>query len=315
MYNEAIKTEFFEAEKGINDFKKARGWLFDTIEPYEREIGKDIAEMTTLEAIAALEHSGLEEISTVRQAISAMRDYTEWCNQKGYYKVAVNGFAEINIDDIDFSDTFKKILIKDDAALIDDLRTVGQFDSGHIDVLVFLFSWLGLFRDEMIALRDKDVDLDHRIIYGADGQPIATGFSDSVTDILLRYRKCQESTRQNGLRVIKVFKDNSVDSFFKRMCSENSKKFGTEYKVKQLEVESSRLAKRFEEAGRNPRRLTMANTWRSGCLYRLWQMEQETGLDMGNLKRRDYIEKAFRKKKNYTNTARMYRWYKKVFWE
>lgn len=315
MYNEKIKQQFIVSSDNTFSINRARKWIFDAVGKYEATIEKDGAEMTPQEAIETVENSGLEEMGSVRQVLTTMRDYTNWCEKNSVFSSIPHGFEQINVDDIDFSRTFREVLYKDSTALIADLHTVGDFDSGAADVLVFIFSWLGLFRDEMVEIRDDDVDLEKRVIYGVDGQILSSGFSDEIVDVLERYRKCQIATRQNGPRIIQVRKDNSVNSFLKKMVSENSKKFGEEYTVRQLEMSASRLAKRFAESGGNPRRLTIANTWRSGSLYRLWQMEQETGLDMGNLKRREYIEKAFRKKKNYTNTARMYRWYKKVFWE
>lgn len=313
MYNEATKWNYINAQG--ETFLKARKWVFEAIGRYENEIDRDACTMDHKEAIAALEYSRLEEMSSVRQAIATLNDYSNWCMKTGVVESSPNGFSKINVDDIDFTTTFKEVLYKDDTALIEDLEKVASFSTGTPDVLVFLFSWLGLFRTEMIALRDKDVDLERRVIYNPEGVILASDFSDRVTDSLSKYRNCQVSTRMNGNTIYKVFKDNSVDSFFKRMCSEKSKKFGIEYTIRQLESSASHLAKRFVDSGGNQNRLTIANTWRSGGLYRLWRIEQETGLDMGNTKRRDYIEKAFRKKKNYTNTARMYRWYKKVFWE
>lgn len=313
VYNEAIKWEYINTQG--ETFLKARKWVFEAVGRYESKVDKDACIMDPQDAISAMEYSGLEEVSSVRQAIATLSDYTNWCIENGVTESSPRGFSQINVDDIDFSNTFKDVLYKDDLTLIKDLESVASFSTGTPDVLVFLFSWLGLFRPEMIALRDKDVDLEGRVIIGQDGAVLASDFSDKVVDALSKYRKCQVSTRMNGNTIYKVVKDNSVDSFFRRMCSENSKKFGIEYTVRQLESSASHLAKRFVDSGGNQNRLTIANVWRSGCLYRLWRAEQETGLDMGNTKRRDYIEKAFRKKKNYTNTARMYRWYKKVFWE
>lgn len=315
MYNEEIKQRFVESADNTFTLNRGRKWVFDAVSKHEEAIGKDAAEMNPSEAIKAIECSGIEELASARQIITTMKTYTEWCARNQIFESIPYGFLQINVDDIDFSQTFREVLYKDDEALITDLRSVGDFDSGYIDVLVFVFSWLGLDRKEMVALRDKDVDLEKRVISNPDGLVLASGFSDSITDVLERYRKCQVSTRLRRTTLFEVRKDNSVDSFFKKMCSVNSKRFGQEYKVKHLENESSRLAKRFAEAGGNPNRLTINNVYRSGCLYRLWQMEQETGLDMGNMKRREYIDRAFRNRKNYTNAARMYRWYKKVFWE
>ena len=315
MYNEAIKQQFVDSEDNTFTAARARKWIFDAVGIYENKIAKDCAEMGPHEAIATIENSGLEEIASVRQVLTTMRDYANWCEKNHIFDTVPHGFEQINVDDIDFSQTFREVLYKDSSALIADLNTVGDFNSGSVDVMVFILSWLGLFRNEMEILRDEDVDLENRVIYGTDSQVLAGNLSDEIIDVLNRYRKCQVAIRRSGPRPIQVRKDNSIDNFLKKMLSNNSKKFGTPFTTRQLEMSASRLAKRFEEVGKNPRRLTMANVWRSGSLYRLWQMEQETGLDMGNLKRRDYIEKAFRKKKNYTNTARMYRWYKKVFWE
>lgn len=308
MYNEDIKRRFLE-EYSVY---KNKVWVFDAFEvSYEAIIEKDLAELDRTQALEAMESLNIEEISSARNIITLVRNYADWCKKEHVFVDIPGGFSQITVDDIDFGKVLGKILFKDDIDLIESIKEVRTLDDGYSDVAILALSWIGLTREEISALRDNDVDLEDRIIYGKSGEIIAIGFSDLICDVLQRYVKCLVSSREKGLTEMEVIKDLSVDSFLKKMCPRGSKKFGTEYSNVQIASQVNKLAVKYEELG-HPRRHTITNVWRSGCFHKLWEIEQ-TGVDVSARENRPVVEQVFRNKKNYYNALRMYGWYKQAF--
>lgn len=311
MYNEDIKRRFLE-EYQHQKLDRRSEWIFSKLgDTYEKTHGKDLAEMSFNEAKAAIESTGIEENATIRTAISVVKSYTEWCEKNEIFPCIPGGFKKLSAKDIDLSESLKEVLFKDDIDLIESIKEVRTLDDGYSDVAILALSWIGLTREEISALRDNDVDLESRIVYGKSGEIIAMGFSDLICDVLQRYVKCRVSSRGNGLTEMEVIKDLSVNSFLKKMCPRGSKKFGTEYSNVQIASQVNKLAVKYEELG-HPRRHTITNVWRSGCFHKLWEIEQ-TGVDVSARENRPVVEQVFRNKKNYYNALRMYGWYKQAF--
>ena len=109
-----------------------------------------------------------------------------------------------------------------------------------------------------------------------------------------------------------VRKDNSVNSFLKKMLPENSKKFGKEFTKVQIDAHVNSLATKYEQLG-HPRRHSISNVWRSGRLRQLYIIEQQNGIDVTAKENKELLRDVFRNKKNYYDAIRMYKWYKKAF--
>ena len=312
MYNEDIKRRFLNEKSKHLKKGSNKTWIFESLDSnYESVHKKDVAELDKAEAIDAIESLNVEEIGSARALISFVREYVDWCKKEHVFTNIPGGFSLITVDDIDFGKVLGKILFKDDIDLIESIKEVRTLDDGYSDVAILALSWIGLTREEISALRDNDVDLESRIVYGKSGEIIAMGFSDLICDVLQRYVKCRVSSRGNGLTEMEVIKDLSVDSFLKKMCPRGSKKFGTEYSNVQIASQVNKLAVKYEELG-HPRRHTITNVWRSGCFHKLWEIEQ-TGVDVSARENRPVVEQVFRNKKNYYNALRMYGWYKQAF--
>lgn len=312
MYNEEIKQRFFKENPELTVKKSSRGWLFDALAKSESECGKDIAQMNLEETKRAISSIGIEEISSMRGYISFLRRYVKWCEDCHALSEISDGVMKVTIDDIDFTESLRRVLFKDENDLVNSIRLVRSLDEGHVDVPVLILGWIGLTRKEIAALRDRDVDLSDRVIYATDGSVLAAGLSDLVVDVLRRYRDCKKSERENGLRTIEVFKDLSVDSFLKRMAPRGSKRLGTEYSKLQIDAQLSKLAVRYEDLG-YPRRHTFTNVWRSGRFRKLWEIEQ-SGVDVISRENRPVVESVMRDRKNYYNAVKMYECYKKAFY-
>lgn len=308
MYNEDVKMEFC---RGAKLTQRSIAWAFARMEPYEAEVGKDIAEMDKDECIFTISKIGLTEFGTIKSTISTLRLYSKWCKRNKIFPDMPDGIFEISPEDIRLTKPLEQSLFKDDVELVESIKKVIPIDAGYIEYPVFCLNWIGLNNSEIVALKDNDVDLDDRIIYGQDGSIVASGFSDNICDTLRKYRTCKSCMRPKGPGMVQAVKDMSVNSFLKRMVLVGSGEFGKGYSLAAVNSQCSRMAKKYQALG-YPHRHTYQNVWRSGRYYELRKIEQ-SGVDIFDRANQPVIEGVFRHKKNYFDTLKMYEYYKEVF--
>lgn len=310
MYNEEIKRRFLEEAIGKADEKRRSLGVLNALSSFESSKGVDIAEMSRSVVVSCLKAMQLDEVGTVRVYITTGNKYTNWCEANRCFTNIPHGFKGLSVDDIDISDAISKSFFKDELDLVSSIQMVHDLDSGYADAPVLALAWLGLTMKEIIALRDSDVDLDSRCISLSDGSTV-NGFSDTIHDVLYRYSTCRISSRDKGNVTQEVVKDMSVDSFIKKMLTRGSKFFGRKISQVQVKGQLDMLVEKYEQLG-FPRRHNFSNAWRSGRFYALYQAEQ-SGLNVFDFNNRPMVEQIFRHKKNYHDTIKMYRWYKKAF--
>lgn len=310
MYNEEIKRRFLEEAIGKTDEKRRSLGVLNVLSSFESSKGMDVAEMSRPMVVSCLKAMQLDEVGTVRAYITAGNKYTDWCETNGYFLDTPHGFKGLSVDDVDISDAISKSFFRDELDLVSSIQMVHDLNSGYADAPVLALAWLGLTMKEILALRDSDVDLDNRCIHLLDGSVI-NGFSDTIHDMLYRYSACRISSRDKGNVTQEVIKDLSVDSFIKKMLTRGSKFFGRKISQVQVKGQLDMLVEKYEQLG-FPRRHNFSNAWRSGRFYALHQAEQ-SGLDVFDFNNRPAVEQIFRHKKNYHDTIKMYRWYKKAF--
>lgn len=307
MYNEEVKQDFLDTVCTSLRRQKDVAKAFSSIASFEQRNGLDIAEMNKELCLKMLQSVKINEYGGVRSYVTRLRDYTKWCKENKMFASIPGGIFEISPDDIDITDSLKGILFKDELELLESIRVVRDFDSGYPEVAAFCLYWLGVTKDEVALLKDTDVDLGSRVIHGRDGV-ITEGFSDTICDVLNRYRSCKWSTRQNGTTTKRVRKDLSVDTFLKRMLADGSKKFGKPVTKVQITALCQDVVTDCSMLGL-PSRHTFQNVWRCGRYNHLYALEQ-SGVDVMN---RSTIETVFRGRKSYYDAIRMYQYYKKVF--
>lgn len=309
LYNEEVKRKFLEGVKNPKD-KISFAGFFNAFAPFEQASSLDIAEMGEKDAAAAVRSTHIDEVATVRRYITGGKAYTNWCKDNNTFHNIPNGFCAISASSIDISDAIKQNFFSSEAELITSIQAVHGLDSGYADAPVLTLAWLGLTMKEVLALRDLDVDLEGRIIHLPDGNSIS-GFSDVIHDVLYRYSTCKISSRDKGNITQEVVKDMSIDSFIKRMVPRGSKFFGRPVSQGQINNLLNFLIDKIPESD-TVRRHIFSNVWRSGRFYKLHQVEQ-SGVDVFDFRNRPVVEEVFRHKKNYHDTIKMYRWYKKAF--
>ncbi len=308
MYNEDVKMEFC---RGAKLTQRSIAWAFARMEPYEAEVGKDIAEMDKDECIFTISNIGLTEFGTIKSTISTLRLYSKWCKRNRVFTDMPDGIFEISPEDVRLIDPLGQSLFRDDVELVASIKKVIPIDAGYIEYPVFCLNWIGLNNSEIVALKDNDVDLDDRIIYGQDGSIVASGFSDNICDTLRKYRTCKSCMRPKGPGMVQAVKDMSVNSFLKRMVLVGSGEFGKGYSLAAVNSQCSRMAKKYQALG-YPHRHTYQNVWRSGRYYELHKIEQ-SGVDIFDRANQPIIEDVFRHKKNYFDILKMYEFYKEAF--
>lgn len=297
--------------RGAKLTQRSIAWAFARMEPYEAEVGKDIAEMNKGECIFTISNIGLTEFGTIKSTISTLRLYSKWCKRNRVFTDIPDGIFEISPEDIRLIDPLGQSLFRDDVELVESIKKVIPIDAGYIEYPVFCLNWIGLNNSEIVALKDNDVDLDDRIIYGQDGSIVASGFSDNICDALRKYRACRSCMRPKGPGMVQAVKDMSVNSFLKRMVLVGSGESGKAYSLAAVNSQCSRMAKKYQALG-YPHRHTYQNVWRSGRYYELHKIEQ-SGVDIFDRANQPVIEGVFRHKKNYFDILKMYEFYKEAF--
>lgn len=310
MYNEEIKRKFLEEF----DPKRSKGngpiTYLQKIAPYEETLHKDFAEMDEAEAKGAIEYAKLKEASVLRQALSVMRRYTNWCKENGVYTNIPNGVANLKSKDFDLSVVLADIVFKDENDFFTTLRSIYSFDDGVADVPYLALAWAGLRKNEIIELKDSEIDLQNRVITNHDGTIMIPYFSDMVHDALVRYVECKGAMRGHHAGVKHVIKDMSVDTFLKKMLNPGSKDFGTNYKTTAIETH---IRDEYKKLSNPPRKQPgFINVWNSGRYYHLHTIEQ-SGVDVHAPENKELVESVFRYEKGYYDAIKMYDNYKRAF--
>lgn len=303
MYNSKVKESFIAGYSCCSNLRSIAAH-FESVEKSEEKIGKDIAEMSKSEAISTANSVPFFEMATAENFLSTMKSYAKWCASDGIFKMSSDGgIFSVTLSDIDPAIYIGKMFFKNESDFLDSLRSVRGFYDGYPDVVALAFAWLGLSYDEILGLKDSDVDTDLRKIH-VNGEILE--YSDLINDVFTAFRSCNESIRGN----YSVIKDNSTDFFLKRMCSKGSKKFGTPIKKHQLADSISKVNTICCENGGKPV-FTMINVLRSGAMSRILSAEK-AGLAVFEKENCDQVERIARSGK-YRNLIWQYKHYKKAF--
>lgn len=299
MYNPEIKERFLSKYQGWTKM----GTHLDMIEEYT---DRDIAEVSAIEAITAINRLEIYELNTIETAISLGKNYVEWCRDDQVFENFCGGFLEISSKDYDPTHHMARMFFRDEGDFLRSLRKVRMFDEGYPEVVAMALTWLGLGYTEICSLKDHHVDLEARKIYSDKGDLLVSDFSDDIHSLLTQFVKCNFASRS----AYNVVKDKSLDVFLKRMCSPTSDKMGTPIRPRQLTNLVNKMNMQYEALDYPPR-FTMQNVQRSGALYRLWIAEQN-GLNIFAKENEQEVCRIYGSKK-YRSIVWQYKYYKKAF--
>lgn len=308
MYNPEVKERFLSEYTG-NGSKSIEG-RFQALGESEQLLSKDIAEMSKMEAISAINKLEFIELSSAESILSAIKGYVRWCIDNKVFDNAAGGFLQVALSDIDPSVSMSKMFFRDEHDFLYSMRKVREFDELQNDVIALIFAWLGLSLDEALGIRDEDIDFEAQKIYDRHGTVLVPWISNEISDILQQYQRMKSAIRQNGTTSYEVIKDLSHDGFIKRVCSANSERLGTKIPPRQLVSAINKMNQKYVELGFKPR-FSIQNAQRCGGLYRLWIMEQ-SGFAVDDKHNAGTVEEVYGSKQ-YRKILWQYKHYKRAF--
>lgn len=304
MYNQEIKERFLSEYDGNR--KSGARQIFEVVSEYEAACNKDLAQMQKSEICEALKYAQIGTYSTAFGVLSFVRSYVKWCDDNLVFSGISVDDSMLVVDDIDISDSIQRLYFRTENELINCLKSVRPLDDGYYDIIVTLFSWLGIPQKQVANIKISDVDLENKTVR-FDGAYIQ--FSDNIKEILALYAKTKTGTREaaGGQRV--VYRDDSYDTFVRRFSP--PKQLGKKITTSQIEDSVYLLNKAYVEAGNSPR-FTGGNVLASGALRRVYELEQ-SGVDVFSIKNKDLVVNAYRVKAKLYEILWQYKNYKKAF--
>lgn len=311
MYNEEVKRKFLEwYYQGHFSQPQHEKW-FNDIEEFERKVGKDLSEFDDKEALECLTSIKFMSSGYAQAMLSFLKAYTKWCESYGAFSSRKNGISALHGGGISLSGGFSNAYLKDEPEFLQALRMVHEFDNGYPDIPYLVFAWLGLNKEYAVSVRESDVDLEDRVIYGPDGSICAMGFSDEIRDVLREFKNCKVATRGTGRGPRTVYKDMSVDVFIKRFEKHGSDKFGTPYTCEQIEAQfrQARTAAGTNEA---TEKLSFKRVRKSGIFNRLYQVER-SGVDVTDTKNKPVVLSIIDGVAAYYDLLKDYKAFKEAF--
>lgn len=302
MYNREIKEQFLGE---CDPIKKGFRPLFEAMDPCESFYGKDLAEMTVSEFTESSRVLSTGTYKTAADVLLRVKTYVKWCDENT--DLVINQkLLDLKVDDVDVTQYLSKTIFRSEDELICEMKSVRPFDDGYYDIIVMVFSWLGIPQKYVTDVKISDVDLEKKLIR-FNGAEIP--FSDNIMDILALYARTKIGTRvnANGQRV--VYRDDSYDTFIRRFSP--PKQLGKKITNSQIEDAVYLLNKAYMETGGSPR-FTAGNVLASGALNRLYDLEQN-GVDVFSIKNKDIVADTYRAKAKLYEILWLYKNYKKAF--
>lgn len=310
MYNEEIKKRFF-GESGSN--KKVAGSItiaFEEISVFEKELGRDVFEMTLPEIKQCLNNVDFLESSTLSTTITALKSYAKWCAHNDIFNDCPGGIFAISPKDVDPAIAMEKRLFKDENSLNAAISKVRTFSDGYPEVMAAVLLWSGLTMPEVFRLRDEHINLETGVVLNEDGSEVIAELSPWVLSKAQVYAGTKSGFRDSGNGPFEVVCDRSFDSFVKRFCSTNAKNYGKRLSYNQIVDAIYRMNEAYRDLGYT-QQFSSTNIRRSGALYRLWKLEQ-SGVNLEAPENRTLVESTYGAKKYY-GIIWQYKNYKRAF--
>lgn len=309
MYNREIKERFLtEVYSKNNKNMNSCYSIFEQLGVYEELVSKDVATMLPGEALSAISHVNISKYSTAANLLSLIKGYVRWCAENRVFDIYGDELDKIEVDDIDISESLSKMLFKDEDDFLSSLRCVRPFDEGYLEVIVMVFSWIGIELGQVFDVKISDVDLFGKVVYLNNGLKTFS-FSDRICDILTVYSRTRTAKRQNGTCLRDVYRDDSYNRFIRRFCPKSQ--LGRELTKPQVKAAVNQMNGDYVDLG-NMAKFTTRNVCMSGALRRVYELEQ-TGVDIFSIKNKAAVIQAYRASDKLYNILWLYRSYKRAF--
>ena len=272
---------------------------------------KDIALCSSDEICKAFERSYLYNIGSIRSILASVSKYFVWCIETRAFPIFRNEAKYVKIHEIDCSNGIVHCFIRSPEDLICKLRNVYSDDSGQEVIPTIIFKWIGLSYNEIINLRNEDVDLQNAQIHvNSDAKTTVYNIPSVFIESLNIYKNTNVSER-SAANTWTVYADD-IGFFVKKMLAKNSKKAGKSITVKQLRDSVYRFSVLYSDKKNDIFRFDQDSIEKSALCYKLYQLEM-SGEDISSkeliYKLTGYVSSAL-----YKDLLTLYKTYKKVFY-
>ena len=309
MYNQEIKERFLKSYTAGGKERSGCRAMFESLCDYEETHGKDLSEMAVDEIIDALKSVTIGAYKTAADIQSRIKAYVRWCAQNCQEIKANQNLLDIDIDDIDASEYFKKTIFRNEDDLIFELESVRRFDEGFTEGIVLLLAWIGVEQKDVLSIKKHDVDLNNRTITMNSHNKVLC-FSERIADVLKIYERTKEGSRSAGGSSRPVFRDDSFNTYVRKYCPRG--KLGETPLTPSGLRNSVGIINQLYVAKGKESRLWNGNVIASGALYRVRQLE-ESGVDVFSAKNKMAVIDAFGVSTKLYEIHWMYKNYKKAF--
>lgn len=155
MFNQDLKIEFMNSIKNINA-KSVYGFLFQSTEGKEEELGKDLYTFTKQEALGLLSSYELM-LPALSSKKSSISKYVDWCVS---IRGGINYFSTITSSDM------RKISIDPPKYLnLLDVDNLAQKLKNSSDRLILYLFFYGLDSHELSKIRTQHIDFKNNTLY------------------------------------------------------------------------------------------------------------------------------------------------------
>ncbi len=183
MYNEEVKKQFLREIDVRGRTLSIYEGEFERVSRYEELFGKDLCAFTVDEFAEAVNGSGGTSTHSLQTKASNYKRYAKWVYDSGHLELNPNvSLFLVSLAGIaNTTSNISKSLIKDPQHLKRILDAIDEFNETPrsfmgLNKIRRVFAWLmyaGLAQDDIVKVRDGDVNLRHRMIfYKSDVYPI-----------------------------------------------------------------------------------------------------------------------------------------------
>ncbi len=163
--SETLK-EYATDNEGIASMYTTLSTLNSLDEFAEQHFGVELHQMDRDQLVQAISEVCRFNIRSIVSIISVLKTYTKWCKMKGYLPHQYDEYKEykkhpvftIDVEDIDFSVSFKKFLLKDPRDVAEFLDICCDRNDGNPLIPVSILCWSGVQSRDVYTVKDSDVD-------------------------------------------------------------------------------------------------------------------------------------------------------------
>ena len=307
LFNRPIKEKYFDTLPNNASKKNIINTFIRLSIECESMFNKDLYEMTSDELSVSLSMLDITSYSTLRQIMSFIIDYIDWCQATRITAITNNSARNVEIYDIDIKKSLLKSFIKDEQSLIEVIETVYDLnDLSYMPVVLCLF-WMGFDVANLFELKDSDVDLSSGFVKFKKRK---FKIPNTFIEVFKKYLSVDEGSSQIYDSKHRTKYKEKTDKYIKRICFEPNKIF--EKPINRIVINSQLMnfrRKYFEETQANVD-YGSSSIRLSGKFFRIYQFEKQG--------RQLDLKKELGGKTNsatiISDEIQRYRVYKNVFW-